>query len=164
MESRKVAEALEKIKPEPSLRMDRGEIIDRTQAAVLAAAGPLGPLTLPRVPANILSARSAEYFYETRKSRFGMPLQEVGSSELAKTAWEKAEPQFEKLAALLKEDSSGPFVEGKAAGFADLVVAGFLAFLKVLGEEDLFGRVMGLDAIFREHWGACEGWFKRNDH
>lgn len=164
MDSRKVAERLEALQPEPSLRIDRGEVIDRAQAAVLAVMGSLGAVLLPRVPAEILGERSAEYFYETRKTRFGMPLQEVPESELGRTAWERAGPAWADLAKLLKEDGGGPFVEGSEAGFADLVIAGFWAMLKVTGEDDLFGRAMGLDEVFKVHWGACEKWFERNDH
>jgi glutathione S-transferase len=49
MESRKIAEALDRLQPEPSLHMDQTSIMDRAQAAVMGVHSNLGPVYIPRV-------------------------------------------------------------------------------------------------------------------
>lgn len=164
MDSRKIAEKLDKLQPEPSLHTDKGEVIDKVQAAVGGTLMNLGPIGMPRVPPRLLNPRSAEYFRETRAKRFGMSLEELAKSEKAgEQAWKGAQPHLEALANVLKE-KTGPYVLGQDVGFADFVVGGLWVFIGKLDHEgDLFVRAMEFDPIFAEHWKAVQKWFERDD-
>lgn len=164
MDSRKIAEALEKIKPEPSLHMDEGEMIDRTQATVLSVNVNLGAIGMPRVPEKLLNEKSAEYFYETRKKRFGMPLPDLAKSDRAKNAWENAAPHIQALADLLEEKKDGPYVLGKDPSFCDMIIGGFWVFVKKLDEGgDLFDKGMKMHDVFPRHYEAVKKWFEKDD-
>jgi glutathione S-transferase len=162
MDSRSIGEALDKLQPEPSLHMDRGDVIDRTAAVVGAVFTPLRAIAMPRVP-DLLNQRSADYFHETRSKRFGMSLEELGKSEKAKTAWEDAEPHLKELKAVLTENKDGPYVLGKEPSFADFIVGGFFVFVKKVDRGDLYDRLMSYDSSFSEHMKACQKWFERDD-
>lgn len=165
MDSRNIADALEALKPEPSLRLDSG-YVERTQEAVLATHKALAPNVMPRIPERLLNPRSAEYFAATRAKRFGMPLEQLATSPLAgKKAWENAKPSIDELVAILHEHEDGPFVLGKTPSYADLILAGFWSFAKKLDKDgDLFERGMGIDGAIREHWEACQCYLERDDH
>jgi glutathione S-transferase len=164
MDSRKIAEALDKLQPQPSLHMDRADIIDKTQATVLGVQQNLAANIMPRVPVFLLNPRSAEYFHETRSKRFGMPLEEFGKSEKSgETAWKNAAPHIQKLGELLRE-KKGPFILGEDVSFADFVVGGLFVFLKRLDRDgDVYGRLLGMDEAFGKHFQAIEKVFERDD-
>lgn len=165
MDSRNIADALETLQPEPSLRLDSG-YVERTQEAVLATQKALAPNVMPRIPERLLNPRSAEYFRATRAKRFGMPLEELARSPMAgEKAWENAKPSIDELIAILHEHEDGPFVLGKTPSYADLILAGFWSFAKNLDQDgDLFEKGMGIDGAIREHWEACRGYLERDDH
>lgn len=164
MDSRNIADALEILKPEPSLLLDSG-YVERTQKAVLDVGGALAPICIPRVPELLLNPSSAEYFQRTRKDRFGMTLSELAKSDRAgEAAWEKAEPGIQELIKILHEHEEGPYVLGKTPSYADLILAGFWAFAKKLDQEgDVFGRGMKVDEAIPRHWEACQGFLARDD-
>lgn len=163
MDSRAIAEALEKLQPEPSLHMDDGETIDRTLKTIVGIHGCLGPIVMPRVP-DLLNPRSEQYFRETREKRFGMPLHEVAKSEKAgESAWEAAEPLLNDLKSIVNEDQQGPYVLGQEPSFSDLIIAGFFAFEKKVDRGDLYDRLLAYDASFPELVKACQKWFERDD-
>jgi glutathione S-transferase len=163
MDSRKIADALEELQPEPSLKLDSG-YVERVQKAVLDIGAALTPIMIPRVPEMLLTPASAEYFFRTRKERFGMSLPELAASEKAgEAAWEKAAPAVKELVGILKEHEGGPFVLGSEASYADLIVAGYWAMAKRLDQGDVFGRAMGLDDVFPKHWEACQKFLERDD-
>ena len=165
MDSRKIGEALDKMQPEPSLHMDQKDIIDRAQAVVNSMRGGLLAIVMPRVP-PLLNDRSAEYFERTRAARFGMSLSELAKSEKAgENAWKNAEPGMKDLKSLLNENNDGPYILGKEVSFADFVVTGMWAFLKLLDKNgDLYDRAMKFDPSFSEHMNACQKWLERDDH
>jgi glutathione S-transferase len=163
MDSRNIADALEKLQPEPSLRLD-SDYVERVQKAILAIGAALTPIMIPRVPEMLLTPASAEYFLRTRKERFGMSLPELAASEKAgEAAWEKAAPAIGELVGILRENEGGPFVLGEEASYADLIVAGYWAMAKKLDRGDVFGRAMGLDEAFPKHWEACQEFLQRDD-
>jgi len=164
MDSRNIADALEALKPEPSLQLNSG-YVERTQKAVLDVGGALSPICLPRVPELLLNPSSAEYFERTRKERFGMTLSKLAQSGRAgEAAWAKAKPGIEEIIKILHEHEDGPYVLGKTASYADLILAGFWAFAKKLDKGgDVFGRGMGLDEAIPKHWEACQGFLERDD-
>lgn len=163
MDSRKIAETLDKLVPQPSLHTDRADVIDRVQSTVLACQGALGPLLMPAVP-NLLPPRSAEYFHTTRAKRFGMPLPEFAKSDKGgENAWKNAEPHFAKLKDILGE-KSGPYVLGEEVSFADFIIAGYWDFVRKTDETGKnFPRVMKIDKSFEEHYKACSKWLERDD-
>jgi len=166
MESRNIADVLEKIQPSPSLRLDSG-YVERVQNAVLAVAKPLSPIAIPRVPEMLLNPESEEYFRRTRKARFdGVELADLAKSEKAgEQAWKEAEGGLKDLVKILGENAEGPYVLGKEASYADLILAGFWAFLNKLDKGgDLFGRIMGVDEAFGKHWEACQEYLERDDY
>lgn len=164
MDSLLMAQEIEKLQPEPSLGLDT-DFPKRTQAIVAAIQKPMGPIMMPRVPELLLNPRSAEYFYETRAKRWGMPLPELAKSERAgEVAWRGAEEGMVQLRELLKENSEGPFIMGNEPTFADFILAGFWRFVEKLSVEgDLESRFMGFDERFREHRRACQPWLDRDD-
>ena len=165
MESRKIADALEKLQPEPSFHLNDSPV-DRTQGAVMATLPALAPIMMPRVPEMLLNPPSAEYFHRTRAERFGMPLPELAKSDKAgETAWKNAEPGIKELSAVLSEHSDGPLVMGKTASYPDLILAGFWRFVELLDKNgDLFPRLMRADPAFEKHYQASKKWLQRDDH
>lgn len=164
MDSRNIADALETLQPEPSLQLNSG-YVDRMQKAVLDVGGALTPICIPRVPEMLLSERSAEYFQRTRKDRFGMTLDELARSEKGgEAAWENAKPRIKEIITILHEHKDGPYVLGKTLSYADLILAGYWAFLKKLDKGgDVFERLMEIDEAFPKHWEACQKFLERDD-
>lgn len=164
MDSRKIAEALDKLQPTPSLHMDKGDVIDKVQATVLDLFGQLRPEVMPRIPPKLLNPRSAEYFEETRAKRFGMPLSELAKSDGAgEQAWKNAEPSIKKLAEILRE-KPGSLALGEEVSFADFVIGGMFAMLKLLDKNgDLYDRLVKQDEAFKKHCDAVAEFFKRDD-
>lgn len=164
MDSRKIADALESMKPEPSLRLDSG-YVDRVQTAVLDTMKPLAPVIMPRIPEMVLNPSSAEYFRTTRAKRFGMPLEEFAKSEQSgEVAWKGAEPGLREIAKILREHADGPFVLGKEPSYADLVLAGLLVMAARVDQNDVFQRITGFDGVFAKHYEACQKFVDRDDH
>jgi glutathione S-transferase len=166
VDSRNIADALEQLQPEPSLRL-HSSYVERVQDAVLSVGKALAPIAIPRVPEMLLNPESEEYFRRTRRGRFdGIELVDLARSERAgEAAWEGAEGGWKDLVAILGENGGGPFVLGEEASYADFVLAGLWAFFKKLDKDgDLFGRVMGVDEAFGKHWEACQPWLERDDH
>jgi glutathione S-transferase len=113
----------------------------------------------------LLGERSAEYFQRTRKERFGMTLDELARSEKGgEAAWENAKPAIQEIIAILHEHEEGPYVLGETASYADLILAGYWAFVKRLDKGgDVFGRLMEIDEAFGKHWEACQKFLERSD-
>ncbi|KAI9712001.1 MAG: hypothetical protein M1820_001709 [Bogoriella megaspora] len=111
MESFSIAAEINKRYPNPPLPCDTqiqakaSECIQKLFACVVAE-------LIPRVP-SILPPRSAEYFHETRKDRFGMSLEDFANEKGGLKCWGAAEEPLKQLAGLLKENDSGPFFEGE---------------------------------------------------
>jgi glutathione S-transferase len=164
MDSRKIADALETLQPEPSLKLDSG-YVERVQTAVLEIGTALTPITIPRVPEMLLTPASAEYFYRTRKERFGISLPELAQSEKAgEAAWEAAAPAIGDLVAILRENEGGPFVLGEEASYADLIVVAYWAMARKLDRGgDVFERGLGIDEVFGRHWEACQRFLEKDD-
>lgn len=164
MDSMKIAPALEKLQPEPSLHLDNG-YVPRAQQALGKTMTGLQPIAIPRVPERLLNEASQSYFLETRAKRYGISLPEMAKSDRAgENAWKTAQPGLEELKSLLYENEDGPYLMGKQVGYADFIIAGFWVFAKRLGEEDIFGRLLKYDEAFAKHYQACEKWLERDDH
>lgn len=164
MDSWAIATEIEKLQPEPSLGLDT-DFPKRTAAILGTIQKPLGPIWMPRVPEMLLNPVSAEYFYETRNSRWGMPLQELAKSARAgEVAWQGAEEGMVQLKGLLGENPEGPYIMGNEPTFADFILAGFWRFMERLSKGgDLSERFMKFDKSFKEHREACQQWLERED-
>ena len=111
MDSRKIADVLEKAYPSPPLHLD-SPILKKVEELVPQCVRSLGPLFLPRVPQNVLNPRSAEYFRRTRSERLGMDLSQLEKEKGGEKAWKVVEPKWKELGSLLKAEG-GPFFMGK---------------------------------------------------
>lgn len=116
MDSRKIADELEKQYPEPSLHLD-SPLLPRVEAGVLNMFGPLRPVMLPLIPRTRLNAAAVEYFERTRKEMVGMPLSQWEKEQGGDKAWEKATPAFKEVGDMLRANG-GPFILGKTGRVA----------------------------------------------
>lgn len=123
-------------------------------------------LLMPKV-VDILDDRGAEYFRRTREGPhlFGKPLSEVllVEGEEFENAWKALLGDFELLAKMLKgregsHESKGPFFEGEKAGFADLMVAGFLTWYERVDQADWERLMTAGDGELKRLRDACLPW------
>lgn len=160
MESRKIAEALEKIKPSPSLHLD-SPYQARVEKILPDFANSIRPIFMPLVPKTFLNPRSQEYFVATREKNLGMPLEKY--AEGAEEALNSAKPHIKQLGDLLKEHPEGPFLEGKTPVYADFVVVGLLKMLHQLGWAD---RVLDTEGgqELKKLYEASSEWLERDSY
>jgi len=78
--------------------------------------GPIAPNLLPKVPRNILSEVSAEYYYRTREQRFGMPLDQFEKEKGREENWELAKAGAKETGDLLRKHG-GPFFLGERGSY-----------------------------------------------
>ncbi|CAD6569057.1 MAG: hypothetical protein ASARMPREDX12_002045 [Alectoria sarmentosa] len=161
MDSRKIADVLEKKHPSPSLHLD-SPILKKVEELAPQCVMPLGPVFIPRVPRFMLNSRSAEYFERTREARFGMSLSQLEKEKGGESAWKAAEPKWKELGTLLKAEG-GPFFMGKTVSYADLIVVGALHCF-AFGDGDMFQRVKDIEPAFLTLYDASKAWLERDDH
>jgi glutathione S-transferase len=165
MDSRKIAQALEEQHPSPPLRLS-SPYLPKLEALLPKIMPPLRGVYWPLVPARLLNPPSQAYWHQTRAKLAGMPLDQLQREQGGEPAWGKAEEFAKEVTAMLKEREDGPFFEGKEVGYADLLWAGHLLFVKRLG-DDVFGELLKRTGDGGLHTGFLEAvgeWSKRNDH
>jgi hypothetical protein len=112
MDSFPIAGALEMVYPTPSLHLDWEKLPD-----VIAKTLQLSEMTTPwwkaKVPRNLLSLESAEYFHRTRQQRYNMPLEQLEKELGTEERWVEAKPIAEELGVILKA-SGGPYYKGSS--------------------------------------------------
>ncbi|UKZ79680.1 hypothetical protein TrVFT333_007440 [Trichoderma virens FT-333] len=161
MQSYAIAQKLEELWPEPSLRLD-SDSYHKAVAVLSKIDSALAAETRPRVPRNILNPASIEYFERTRSERFGMSLTDLSKSDKAgDNAWAAAEPGLQALKALLTENSSGPYIDGDRVSYGDLVLASSYVFMEML-DKDMIKRFLGYDDSIQKHYDACKKWLERS--
>jgi glutathione S-transferase len=136
-DSYQIAQYLDKAYPDtPKLLPPGTEALQATfYAQFNTLITPFLQFFVPKVP-SILNPSSSEYFIRTRSERFGKPLADVDPKGQAREeAWKKVEAAFDTLHGYLSE-SSGPYIMGDTATFADFVVAGTLYAMAVVFGED----------------------------
>lgn len=111
MDSRKIAERLEKDYPSPTMRLD-DPILAEVEKTLIKCKAPLLGVWLPRVPDNLLNPPSKEFFYRTREEGFGKTLPELMQERGGEEAWIEALPGIKGLGLILQQNG-GPFVLGK---------------------------------------------------
>jgi len=161
MDSKKIAERLEKEHPEPSLHLD-SPILEGLTKIGNNVMMPLRGISIPGVYTNVLREGSKEYFGRTRAARFGKPLHQVAKEDGGEEAWMEALPGIKTLGELIRANG-GPFVMGDTPSYADFVIVGWLQFFKVIG-EDLYPRLVSIDPAIGELYDASKPWLERNDH
>ncbi|KAI0003459.1 putative glutathione S-transferase [Xylariaceae sp. FL0662B] len=165
MDSLEIAKILEKQHPEPSLHLD-SSYVEKIASIVPEVVTPLRPVYIPLVPFRILNEASLAYWYETREKLAGMPLDKYSKELGGDAAWKRAQPHIEKVTALLKENSDGPFFLGKTVSWVDFVWAGLLIFFRRIGEE-LFEKLLehsGDRDVHLKLLEAVKPWSERDDH
>ncbi|KAI0169884.1 putative glutathione S-transferase [Hypoxylon sp. FL1284] len=165
MDSWTIADALEEKYPEPSLRLS-SPYIPRLRETLAKMMTPLRAIYIWKVYSLVLSEPSLGYFRSTREKATGMALEQLEENGGGAKAWEAARPHAEKVTELLKENSEGPFFEGKTAGMADFVWAGTLIFFSRMG-DDVFGELLkstGDGEFHKQFLEAVKPWTERDDH
>lgn len=165
MDSRAIAETIEKDHPSPPLYLDSPYLANLERL--------LGPLTptlrphfIPKVVRTLLRDPSLDYFISTREAAIGMTLDEFEAKE--GQDFTKAEPHLQPITSLLKENAEGPFFMGKTKSYADFLWASILIFFRRIdatgGEFEGLLQATGDASAHRALLEALEPLFKRDDH
>lgn len=168
MDSANIARALEAAHPDPPLRLDAA-LLPEVERLVAAAGAALGPVVYARVPVTILNEASLGYWYETRRRRLGVTVQELEETKGGEAAYAAAEPHLRGLTALLlrgKEEEGGPFFMGREVSYADFVWVALLAFLERV-DGGVFAEVLrrtGDEGVHRALLEACGAWLERRSY
>lgn len=165
MDSKAIAQAIEKGTAEPSLHLDAPYLatLEEIMTKLMPA---LQPIYIPAIPKRLLNEASVPYWYRTREAKLGMKLDELEKTKGGDPSWTAAEPLLKKVTELLKENPYGPFFSGKTVSYADFVWAGFLIFGRRIG-DDMFSELLkrtGDAKVHEDLLKAVEPWSKRDDH
>jgi len=133
MDSRKIADHIERETPHPSLHLD-SSYLQKVEHLWSQYMGAIMPIFVPLVPKRVLNDESLDFWYSTREERFGMPLDQLEREKGGDRAWDQAEPALREVTALLKENA-GPFFLGDTVSYADLVWGSILLFNQRLGSD-----------------------------
>ena len=161
-----IAEAINERYPEPAIEL-KPAIKDRLIQTMSKIMDAIEPIYFNRIPERVLNKASHEHWYRTRTIYAGMPLDQYWNEKGGDVAWKAAEPHIREITAMLKENSDGPFFDGKTVTYGDFYWTGFLIFVQRLGKDDVFDvmlKLSGDEKVHLDHLKACEPWRKRNDH
>lgn len=164
MDSRQIANKLESLHPSPPLHLDSPTLL-KLESIMPNFMPTLSGVYIPLVPVRLLNEASHPHWYKTREAKFGMPLNELAEKKGGDVAYNAARPYLEQVTALLKEDGSGPYFLGKEVSYADFVWAGFLIFMRRIG-EDVIEKVLEATGDRKVHEKLLEGvkeWSARSD-
>lgn len=165
MDSRIIANQLETLYPSPPLHLSDPNLTKLESIMPKLVAGSLPGVYIPLVPERLLNEASLPHWYKTREARFGMPLDELARTKGGDVAYSAAKPHLEEVTAMLKADPSGPYFMGQTVSYADFVWAGFLIFMKRIG-DDVFGKIFettGDGSVHTKLLTGVEKWSARND-
>ncbi|KAG8411061.1 hypothetical protein J3458_016171 [Metarhizium acridum] len=165
MDSRKIANFIEKSHPQPSVHLD-SPILPKVEQLTSDMLNQVRAACISRIPDNLLNKQSADYWYTTRAKRVGMPVGEFEKKYGGEAAYAGAEPFLQGITALLQENSAGPFFMGSTVSYADFVWVSALIFLKRI-DEDIYRQVLqrtGDKGVHVKLVEACEPWLKRNNY
>ena len=166
MDSRRIAEAINERYPTPAIQMESKYYtwLEKNYSALMTD---LQGVYMPLIPARLLNEASVPYWHETRSENVGMPLDQLAKERGGDVAWGLVEPLLKEVAGMLKENGDGPFFLGKEVSYADFWWAGFLLFVKEIGEdlwEELMRRSGENAKAHEELLEAVRPWSERNDH
>merc|ERR1712000_157696 len=165
MDSKKIAEAIESRYPEPSARLD-SPYQAKIEEFVSPLTGATFGLFIDELPKKVLNPPSVDYWYEDRAKIVGMPCDQFAKDKGGQGAIDAAKENLQKITALYKENSDGPFLEGKNPIYADFQWVGFLVFIQRANPE-WFGPLLdatGDAELHKAVLAAASPYLKRNDH
>lgn len=165
MDSNPIASFLELHYPSPPLPLTSplGDSIETTARSTLGVA--FRTSVMPR-EVDILSARSQTYFRSTRERSLGggQRLEDLLDGDTESQSWKAAEDGIRTLGELLRtNEADGPFVLGAHVSYADFFIVGNLQMARVVDEEKVFERIVGLHPRFGELYEACKAWMGKRD-
>ena len=113
MDSRKIADELEKQYPSPPLHLD-SPMLPKVEEICSVRGGLAGLLAVfaPKVPGAILNDASRPYWVAAREKQMGMSLADLEKEKGGEKGWETVVPFLKELGNILRE-KEGPFVLGK---------------------------------------------------
>lgn len=165
MDSKKIAEAIEKRYPSPSAHLD-----SPYQAKIEELVGPLTFTTfglfINTVPRDILNPPSSDYWHEDRPKIVGMSCEQFEKEKGGQASIDAAKDSLQKVTALYKENSEGPFLEGKKPIYADFQWIGFLVFIQRANPAwwDKLLEATGDAELHKALLTAATPYLARNDH
>lgn len=163
MDSRQIAQAIEKKYPEPPIYFDSPYQL-RIEAAVSATMKALLPVVYPLIPKRLLTESSSEYWHTSRSARVGMKMDEFEEKMGGEKAFRAAEASLKDVTLMLKENTDGPFLQGAVTCYADFVWAAFLVFAQRIG-QDVYDKVLERTGDAQAHarfFEACRPWLERD--
>jgi glutathione S-transferase len=141
MNMAKIIQTLEDAKPEPSLLYASPRSVE-FRSRFAPAFAPIIQLVVGHVP-KVLSERSATFFCQKRKARWGKSVEQWIAEHPIKDGLAAAEPGIKELGDWL-ELTAGPFVNGDQPGYADFTIASILGFMRAVGLTDAFEMVLAM--------------------
>ncbi|KAI3322393.1 putative glutathione S-transferase [Xylariaceae sp. AK1471] len=166
MDSWKIAQAIEKDYPVPSLHLD-SPLREKVEGHLISGRAALKPIYVPNVVRRLLKEFNHAYWHETRSKVVGMPLDQFEREHGGDNKpYEEAAPHFQAVTAILKEDTRGPFFMGSTISYTDFIWAGFLIFCRRIG-DDMFQSVLevtGDGDVHLKLLEALEPWSARDDY
>ncbi|KAK5993090.1 Glutathione S-transferase-like ustS-like protein [Cladobotryum mycophilum] len=163
-DSRKIASVIEQKYPDPPVHLD-APCLAKLEALIVPVTLPLRPIMWGRIPDSLLNKPSYDHFFVHRPPVVGMPLDQYEREEGGEKAYAASEPALRQVTELLNENQDGPFFLGNQPSYTDFVWAGFLIFIRRIGEdfyEEVLRRTGDPDAHARL-LKAVEPWTKKND-
>ena len=163
MDSLRIAERLEAIYPEPSMHLDTG-LHEESAAIVFELSWLVFPDMLHLLPKEILNERSASWFAEDRKRRWGITLDELAEKNGGEKAWASAVPVMTRLKAFLTENKrdQGPFILGSTPSYGDLYIIALFQAAEVVS-KGMYEKIVGFDQAFRDLHEAGRKWTLKVD-
>lgn len=166
MDSVKIAEAIEKKYPSPTVHLD-SPIVDRVNGLVEKCCHDMRPNILYKFSQTVLSEKSYDYWVGQWTRVLGMPLDEHERQFGGEKSWAQAQPPLDELTNILKErQAEGPFFLGKDISYADFIWAGTLKFVKRIDEDGVFQELLdrsGAREVHERFFEACQPWMKKDD-
>ncbi|KAK4129679.1 hypothetical protein N657DRAFT_640345 [Parathielavia appendiculata] len=165
-DSRKIAAALEEAHPSPPIHLDSPTLakLEDLMRRIMVA---LQPVYIPLVPKRLLNEASLPHWHSTRPRWVGTSsIDEYERMNPASEAWDRAENFLKEVTGLLKAQADGPCFLGREVSYADFVWAGFLIFLRRMGEDVLEEglRRSGDKEVHEALLKGLEPWTKRCDY
>lgn len=134
-----------------------------TEALVDAAIAKTFVIVLPKVE-QILDKRGAQYFHETRVPTLRRRYPDINnlsevlpkSDEEYQAIWSETQKQLVPFTAMLTGSGSnpGPFLEGEKPGYADFILASWLAWHERSCPKTFDALLKTGDGSLRTHWEA----------
>lgn len=107
---------------------------------------------------SLLNEEAKPYFKRTREAFAGYEITDAVSDDQAAVdrAWAAATPGIKLLEALYEDSrKTGPFLAGQIRAYPDLLVLGYLQYIKRCG-SDIFARFIEIAPRLQALWSASQ--------